>query len=86
MAFRSHHFNQPIFMKLIYKILSGLILSLIVTFAIAGLVSFSKLVKPEVKSQTYKVRNQHTQINVVHKKNICHHQMEQSEDNILYGM
>ncbi|PZR09981.1 MAG: hypothetical protein DI539_21570 [Flavobacterium psychrophilum] len=63
-------------MKLIYKVLSGIILSIIATIAIAGLVSFSNLVKPEVKHHSNKISHQQTQIKIVHKEGICHHNQD----------
>jgi hypothetical protein len=59
-------------MKLIYKTISGLILSIVATLAIAALVSFSNLVKPAENQQAVKVNTKHTQIKTTHKDGICH--------------
>lgn len=59
-------------MKLIYKTLSGLILSIVATLAIAALVSFSNMIKPTDNQQAVKVNAKHTQIKTTHKEGICH--------------
>ena len=58
-------------MKLIYKTLSGLILSIIAALAITALVSFSTIFKPADHQQAIK-NTKHTQIKTTHKEGICH--------------
>ena len=65
-------------MKTIYMMLSGIILSVIATLAIAGLISISNLVKPAENQPTVKMSAQHSSLKMTHKEGICHHN---SKDN-----
>lgn len=53
--------------------LSGIILSVIATLAIAGLISISNLVKPTENQPTVKMSTQHSSLKMTHKEGICHH-------------
>jgi uncharacterized protein involved in outer membrane biogenesis len=55
-------------MKTIYMTLSGIILSVIATIAIAGLVSVSNLVKPTENQSVKKVTAQHSSIKMTNKE------------------
>lgn len=69
-------------MKTIYMTLSGIILSVLATVAIAGLVSISNLVKPNENQPKVKVSAQHTQIKMTHKEGLCHHKENKASEDI----
>ena len=69
-------------MKTIYMTLSGIILSVVATIAIAGLVSISNLVKPADNQHEVKVTAQHAQIKMTQKEGLCHHKEEKAPKDI----